>query len=160
MGTGSVTRSGDWNIQLHGVMFRMRSILRPAIAGLMLTLAPAAAFACSCAQPSAEGLMQSAPAVFTGVATTSAPATQGEAITTFTVVEGFKGVRAGELVRVRHRSGSSASCGVQFAVGATHTLSTYREEVGTSLFASLCNAAIFRSREGEQIIQRMRQFGR
>jgi hypothetical protein len=137
----------------------MTPFLRAAIACLMLALAPAAALACSCAQPTAEGLMQSAPAVFTGVATTSVRATQGESITTFTVLEGFKGVRAGELVRVRHRSGSSASCGVQFAIGATHTLSTYREEVGTSLFASLCNTAIFRLREGEQIIQRMR-FGR
>jgi hypothetical protein len=137
----------------------MRPFLRSSIAGLMLALTPATAFACSCAQPTAEGLLQSA-AVFTGVATASVAATQGESITTFTVVEGFKGVRAGELVRVRHRSGSSASCGVQFAIGATHTLSTYREDVGTSLFANLCTTAIFRSRGGEQIIQRLRQMGR
>src|SRR5688572_22977047 len=101
----------------------------------MLALAPAAAYACSCAPPTAEGLLQSAPAVFTGVATGSVSATQGESITTFTVVEGFKGVRAGQVVRVRHRSGSSARCGTSFAVGATHTLSTYREEAGASLFA-------------------------
>src|SRR6187431_2945625 len=132
----------------------MTPFLRSATASLILSLAPAVAFACSCPPPDPEGLMRSAPAVFTGVATASVPATQGESITTFTVVEGFKGVRAGELVSVRHRSGSSASCGVQFALGAAHTLSTYREEVGTSLFASLCNTAIFRSREGEQIIQR------
>jgi hypothetical protein len=135
-------------------------ILRCSAACLFLSLAATAAFACSCAPPTVESLVQSAPAVFTGVATQSVPATQGESITTFTVVEGFKGVRAGERVRVRHRSGSSASCGVQFAVGATHTLSTYREEVGTSLFASLCNAAIFRTGEGAQIIQRLRQLGR
>jgi hypothetical protein len=138
----------------------MTPTLRCAAACLILSLASIAAFACSCAPPTAEGLMQSAPAVFTGLASQSVPATQGESITTFTVVEGFKGVRAGELVRVRHRSGSSASCGVQFAIGATHTLSTYREEVGTSLFASLCNTAIFRTREGEQIIQRLRQMPR
>jgi hypothetical protein len=138
----------------------MAPLLRYAAACLMLSLAPAAALACSCAPPSAEGLLQSAPAVFTGTATESVPATQGESITTFTVVEGFKGVRAGQVVRVRHRSGSSASCGVRFAIGATHTLSTYREEVGTSLFASLCNTAIFRSRDGEQIIRRLRQMGR
>jgi hypothetical protein len=138
----------------------MTLILRCSAACLILSLASTVALACSCAPPTAESLMQSAPAVFTGVATTSVAATQGESITTFTVVEGFKGLRAGELVRVRHRSGSSASCGVQFAIGATHTLSTYREEVGTSLFASLCNAAIFRSGEGAAIIRRMRQLGR
>jgi hypothetical protein len=105
-------------------------------------------------------MLQSAPAIFSGVATASVPATQGESVTTFTVVEGFKGVRAGQSVRVRHRSGSSASCGVRFALGQTHTLSTYREEVGTSLFANLCTVAVFRTRDGELIIQRLRQVGR
>lgn len=133
--------------------------LRSAAAGLMLALAPTAALACSCAPPTVETLMQSA-AIFTGVATESSPATQGESITTFSVVEGLKGVRTGELVRVRHRSGPSASCGVRFAIGQTHTLSTYREEVGTGLFANLCTTVIFGSREGAEVIQRLRQLGR
>ena len=118
------------------------------------------AFACSCAPPTFEGLLQSAPAIFSGVATESLPATQGESVTTFTVVEGFKGVRAGQSVRVRHRSGSSASCGVRFARGETHTLGTYREEIGTTLFANLCTVAIFRTRDGDEIIRRLRQAGR
>jgi hypothetical protein len=63
-------------------------------------------------------------------------------------------------VRVRHRSGSSASCGVRFALGRTHTLSTYREEIGTSLFANLCTVAIFRTQGGDEIIRRLRQVGR
>ena len=104
--------------------------------------------------------MRSAPAIFTGVATESVPATQGESITTFVVLEGFKGVQAGETVRIRHRSGPSASCGVQFATGEAHTLSTFREEIGTTLFASLCSAWIFRSPAGEEFIQDMRKFGR
>jgi len=123
-------------------------------------LATAAALACSCAPPTAESLLQSAPAIFTGVVTDSIPATQGESITTFAVAEGFKGVRAGQSVRVRHRSGSSASCGVRFALGESYTLSTYHEEIGTSLFANLCSTSIFRTRRGEQIIQRLRHMVR
>jgi hypothetical protein len=131
-----------------------------AVACVLQALPMSAALACSCAPATFEGLFQSAPAIFSGVATESVPATQGESVTTFTVVEGFKGVRAGQSVRVRHRSGSSASCGVRFALGQTHTLSTYREEVGTSLFANLCTVAVFRTRDGELIIQRLRQVGR
>ena len=140
---------------------RRNHALRVATAaGALQALATTAALACSCAAPTFEGLLQAAPAIFSGVATGSVPATQGESVTTFTVVEGFKGVRAGQSVRVRHRSGSSASCGVRFALGETHTLSTYREEIGTSLFANLCSVMIFRTRSGEQIIQRLRQVGR
>jgi hypothetical protein len=130
------------------------------VACVLQALPMSAALACSCAPPTFEGLLQSAPAIFSGIATGSVSATQGESVTTFTVVEGFKGVRAGESVRVRHRSGSSASCGVRFALGQTHTLGTYREEIGTSLFANLCTVAIFRTREGEQIVRRLRQRAR
>jgi hypothetical protein len=136
----------------------MAAAWRAVIAACVIELLAAAnALACSCAPPTAEGLMQSAPAIFTGAVTESVRATQGESITTFTVSEGFKGVRAGQSVRIRHRSGSSASCGVTFAVGRTYTLSTYREEVGTTLFANLCSTAFFITRDGEQIIRRLRQ---
>lgn len=140
--------------------WRRNRALRVATVCVLQALSTTAALACSCAPATVEGLLQSAPAIFSGVATESVPATQGESITTFAVVEGFKGVRAGQSVRVRHRSGSSAGCGVRFALGETHTLSTYREEIGTSLFANLCSVMIFRTRSGEQIIQRLRQLGR
>jgi len=128
------------------------------VAASAIHLAAAAnAYACSCAPPTAESLMQTAPAIFTGVVTESVPATQGESTTTFTVSEGFKGVRAGQSVRIRHRTGSSASCAVNFTAGRTYTLSTYRQEAGTTLFTSYCSTVIFTTRDGEQIIRRLRQ---
>jgi hypothetical protein len=141
-----------------GVIMSRFPALTSAGLALALGLLPGSgALACSCAQPTAEELMRSAAAIFTGVAQRSEPATQGEAVTTFEVIEGYKGVVPGALVRVRHASGSSASCGVRFAIGERHTLTTYREEVGTTLFANLCSVAIFRSAAGEELLRRLRR---
>jgi len=76
-------------------------------------------------------------------------------VTTFQVVNGYKGVSGGQPVRIRHRSGSSASCGVRFEAGKTYTVSAYREEIGTSLFASLCSVAVFRSPGGQELLRRL-----
>lgn len=64
-------------------------------------------------------------------------------MTTFTVTESFKGARVGSTVRVLHPSGSSASCGVQFAAGASYTLATYGERSGRELTATLCSTWMF-----------------
>jgi len=115
------------------------------------------ALACSCRQPTADELLSSSAAIFTGVAQQSRPATQGEAVTTFRVVDGYKGVVPGQSVSVRHTSGSSASCGVRFESGQTYTLTTYREEIGTTLFANLCSVAVVRSPAGEELLRRLRR---
>jgi hypothetical protein len=122
----------------------------------LLLLTATTALACSCGTPTAEGLMSSAAAVFTGVATDSVSATYGQTVTTFKVIEGFKGALAGQSIRIRHGSGASASCGVKFKSGETHTVAAYKEQIGTTLFTSLCSVWIFRFPAGEEVIQRMR----
>jgi hypothetical protein len=82
---------------------------------LLMAASIGSAFACSCARnPTAEGLLQDSAAVFTAVAQSSRAIASGVSITTFRVTESFKGPAAGTTVHVRHRSGSSASCGVKF----------------------------------------------
>ena len=71
------------------------------------------------------------------------------------VVNGYKGVPSGQPVRVRHNSGSPTACGVKFEVGQTYTVSTYREEIGTSLFANLCSVAVFNSPAGQELLKRL-----
>jgi hypothetical protein len=126
-----------------------------AAAGFLAIAAAGPASACSCAQLNAERLMQDATAIFTGLAEGTAPVQPGWSVTTFRVTEGFKGARRGNTVRVHHRSGSSASCGVQFARGAAHTL--YAQAQNGTLSASLCTAWGFRSGGGPALIARLRE---
>ena len=67
-------------------------------------------------------------------------------MTTFQVVNGTRACRwtAGEGAA---QSGSPTACGVKFEAGQTYTVSTYREEIGTSLFANLCSIAVFSRRQ-------------
>ncbi len=119
-----------------------------------------AAMACSCARnPTAESILGGAAAVFTGVARQSVPATGVRSITTFTVVESFKGAPAGATVRVLHPSGSSASCGVKFTPGQTYTLAAYRGTSEQSLTASLCSTWMFSPNVGigADLVKRMRE---
>ena len=127
---------------------------RAAVLALTLVLLPTSgALACSCKFNSTDGLLTSSAAIFTAVAQGSQAATQGEAVTTFRVTAAYKGVKNGETVRIRHNSGSSASCGVRFNSGETYTISTYREEIGTTLFANLCSVAAMSSPVGQQLLQ-------
>ncbi len=137
--------------------------LRQALAGALLVAASViwadAATACSCARnPTAQSILDGAAAVFTGVAQTSAPAAGGRAITTFTVVEPFKGAASGATVRVLHPSGSSASCGVRFTPGQTYTLAAHRVDSDPGLAASLCSTWMFSPNVGigADLIRRMR----
>lgn len=121
-----------------------------------LTIASAApAMACSCGHPSAEQIWDSAAAIFTGVAVDVAPEQPGYSWTTFRVTEGFKGGDAGATIRVRHRSGSSASCGVRFERGTSHTL--YAGSRDGVLSANSCTTWIFRSESGPALIARLRE---
>lgn len=122
--------------------------MRRTFAAILLLLALAVttdtARACSCARnPTAEGILEGAAAVFTGTVQTSVPIAPGRSVTTFTVVESFKGAPAGTTVRVEHRSGSSASCGVKFSPGRTYTLSAHDSESGAGLTTSLCSTWMF-----------------
>jgi hypothetical protein len=130
-----------------------------AAAGFTIALAGwlsgGSALACSCHFPTADELLRSSAAIFTGTAKESVPATQGESVTLFQVVNGYKGVASGQPVRIRHKSGSSASCGVKFEAGQSYTVSTYREEIGTTLFANLCSVAVFNSPAGQELLRRL-----
>lgn len=119
-----------------------------------------AAVACSCVpNPTAETILDEAAAVFTGVAQDSATTEPDQSVTTFTVVESFKGPGAGATVRVLHPSGSSASCGVKFSSGQTYTLASYRVEPGPGLSTSLCSTWMFAPQVGTSVdlIRRMRE---
>ncbi len=134
-------------------------LLRTIILSTLLTLPGAgAAYACSCApDPTAEGLLQDSAAVFTGVAQGSTQVAPGVSVTTFRVTESFKGVAAGTTVRVRHRSGSSASCGVKFAPDTSYTLAAGRGD-GSVLSTSLCSTWMFLPQvgTGAALIDRLR----
>ena len=115
--------------------------------------------ACSCARnPTAEGLLQDAAAIFTGVVQDSRSVAPGVSVTTFRVTEAFKGADQGAIVRVRHRSGSSASCGVQFARGTSYTLAAHAGGSEPGLSASLCSTWMFMPQVGlsAELIARMR----
>jgi len=125
-----------------------------ALIGFLMTASALPAAACSCAHPTAEAMWDTAGAIFTGVAVNAAPAQPGFSWTTFRVTESFKGANAGATIRVLHRSGSSASCGMQFTLGASHTLYANLREGGLS--ASRCTSWIFRGEGGPGLIARLR----
>ncbi len=136
----------------------------PAIAVCVVSLLVSAnaAMACSCVRhPTAESILDGAEAVFTAVAQDSAPVAAGQSVTTFRVVESFKGTTAGASVRVLHPSGSSASCGVKFAPARTYTLAAHRSDADPGLATSLCSTWMFSPNvgTGPDLIRRMRAIG-
>jgi hypothetical protein len=116
--------------------------------------------ACSCAsKATAESVLDGAAAVFTGVVEDSVPASPGRSITTFKIVESFKGATVGASLRVLHLSGSPASCGVRFKPGQTYTLTTHRTDSDPGLTTSHCSTWMFEPQVGRSasIIQRLRE---
>lgn len=108
------------------------------------TIVSGDSLACSCAPVrSAEHLMANSTAIFTGVAETARTPGPGRTVTTFRVVESFKGVAAGARVAVSHRSGPPASCGVTFPIGGTSTLTAYLDGSSGMLSASSCSTWMF-----------------
>ena len=136
------------------------TIVRALVSVLFIVVASATpALACSCARnPTAEGLLQESAAVFSGIAQESRSVAPGVSVTTFRVTEGFKGADQGAIVRVRHRSGSSASCGVQFTRGTSYTLAAHAGGSDPALSASLCSTWMFMPQVGlgDELIVRMR----
>lgn len=134
--------------------------MRAVLAGfLFASLLSVAAQACSCApSPTAAAIRQSAGAVFTGIALRSRRAAPGEAITSFKITESFKGPPVGATVRVRHPDGSSASCGIRFATGQTHTLAASAATPRRPLSANLCSVWMFLPHVGlsEKLIGELR----
>lgn len=122
--------------------FTVCRLLAPAF--LLLAAASSAAMACSCQRdPTAQGILDSADAVFTGVAERSVEIAPGQSVTTFRVTESFKDTRRGATVQVGHSSGSSASCGVKFSVGAAYTLAAHRTDKPPSLATGMCSTWMF-----------------
>ena len=124
-----------------------------ALMGLLVTASAGPAATCSCAFLPAEQIMERA-AVFTGFAMATSPAKPGYSITTFRVTESFKGARTGSTIRILHRSGLSASCGVRFEGGKSHTL--FAQSVDGALSASLCTTWGFRGESGPALIAKLR----
>ncbi len=80
-------------------------------------------------------------------------------MTTFGIVETFKGPAAGATVQVEHRSGSSASCGVRFKPGRTYTISVYPGQGGQGYATSQCSTWMFSPNVGlaQKLIAGMRR---
>ena len=136
-------------------MSAMVSVLRLGLSTLFMIASVTAAAACSCRSRSPADIAASSQAIFTGVALRSEAAGPGQSLTTFRVIEGIKGAQTGREIRVRHRSGSSASCGVVFAIGQDHALAAYSDN--GALAANLCSVYPFRGREGLALMQTLRR---
>jgi len=121
----------------------MRNPLSTLLFTTMLTFASAdLARACSCARnPTADDIYARHAAVFTGTVRAIQTIAPGQSVTTFVVSEPFKGVQRGEIVNVHHRSGASASCGVDFDYGKGYTLAASRD--GAQLWTSQCSTWMF-----------------
>jgi hypothetical protein len=131
-----------------------------APAMLALAIGSGQAMACSCQRdPTAEGLLDSASAVFTGVVEESTQVAPGQSLTIFRVTESFKGAPPGTIVRVTHRDGPSPSCGVDFAPGKTYTLAAYQADTAADLSTSFCSTWMFLPHVGlsKGLIERMRE---
>ena len=112
------------------------------IAAVAFASSVGSALACSCARnPTAEGLLASHAAIFTGTVRAVQTIAPGQSVTTFVVSEPFKGSQRGEIVNIYHRSGSSAACGVTFDYGKTYTLAASRQ--GPQLWTSQCSTWMF-----------------
>jgi hypothetical protein len=118
-------------------------------------LAGDSALACSCRLPTADELLQRSAAIFTGTALQTRTVGGREGVTAFRVVTGYKGAKRGQLIRVHHRIGHSASCGVRFDPGKRHTLALQRDDDGRTLSISACSLAAMRSDAGEELVRRL-----
>lgn len=136
----------------------MPRLIALALFALAVVL-PARAEACSCARnPTGAGILGQAAAVFTGTVQESTALPGDRSATTFRVTESFKGPPAGNTVRVVHRSGSSASCGVKFSAGKSYTIAAQRD--GADYTTSLCSTWMFGNEGGDALIREMRAIGK
>ena len=120
----------------------MRGALDIVFGAIVLAASSGAAFACSCARdPTAEGILAAATAVFTGTVRAVETMAPGQMVTTFVVAEPFKGVQRGAIVNVHHPDGSAHSCGVSFAYGRSYTLAAALER--GALWTSQCSTWMF-----------------
>ena len=110
------------------------------------------ALACSCAHPAARQIINSSAAIFAGVAQRSRPVSSREAMTTFRVTRGYKGVATGRTIWVRHLRGPSPSCGIQFTRGTSYVVMTNRGQP-----VSLCSIAVMRSPAGQEALRILRR---
>ena len=80
------------------------------------------------------------------------------AVTTFKVAESFKGAQPGARVQISHVNGPSATCGVEFKPGETHTLAAYQTTTPALYSANLCSTWMFMPHVGlsERLIGEMR----
>ena len=130
----------------------------PAIAfGFLFAASAPVALACSCPRnPTAEGLLATSAAVFTGTVRAVESIGPGLAVTTFVVTETFKGPQRGTVVNVHHASSAAPTCGVKFEYGRAYTLAASRER--GALWTSRCSTWMFEpgAALGGELVGRMR----
>jgi hypothetical protein len=135
----------------------MRKALAISFGLFVFAASPEIALACSCARnPTAEGILASATAVFTGTVRAVETIAPGQMVTTFVVAEPFKGAQRGQIVNVHHPSSASHSCGVSFDYGQSYTLAASLER--GALWTSQCSTWMFLPHVGlsRDLIVRMR----
>ena len=135
----------------------MRKAIAVSFGFFFLAASADLAFACSCARnPSAETILASSTAVFTGTVRAVETIAPGQLVTTFVVSEPFKGVQRGQTVNVHHPSGASHGCGVSFEYGRGYTLAASLER--GALWTSQCSTWMFLPQVGlsHDLIARMR----
>ena len=140
--------------------------LRIVAAACVVQALVSSASACDCppVPKTVEQFLQSANVVFIGVATRSVPTASYngvfDRVTTFRVVEAFKGVRAGQTLRVRHNRYENANCGLDYVRGEVYPVAAgHPSNDARTLLTSTCDFASFPARGPGPIMQRLREGG-
>lgn len=139
----------------------MRQALVLSFALLVFASAAARAETCACPRnPTAESVLASSAAVFTGTVRAVTAIAPGQVVTTFVVSEPFKGVQRGQTVTVHHPSGTVHSCGAAFDPGRSYTLAASLQR--GALWTSRCPVQMFAPEAGraDQLIARLRALRR
>lgn len=135
----------------------MRAVGSLIVALAIGLLSGGSAQACSCRLPTADDLLERSEAIFTGTALKTRTIGRRDAVTEFRVVTGYKGAKRGQVIRVHHRIGPSAACGVRFDPGKQQTLAVERDDDGKTLSIGACSLAAMRSDTGEELVRRLRR---
>jgi len=142
------------------VLSRLVPISSRGLAGFaLLACLSTDALACSC-RYTVDAILKHAAVIFTGVAQgseyrplsgESGLRSRSHMVTTFRVERGYRGVKGGDLVRVRHARARPGNCGTTFKVGETYSLPASRGNDGATLFTNSCYIWKARSRWKEVI---------
>lgn len=132
-------------------------ILSFLLIGHFSFLVPESAFACSCAEVSPTEAFNKSEAVFVGKVLESKQERIQDGIVggisyrdanLFEVAEIWKGSNQSQMII--YEAGAEASCGIEFELGETYLVYTYKNDDG-ELLTGLCNRTIEVSKAGEDL---------